>query len=132
MPVSANDRLSPRQVRLSWQPIPEFEQNGELLFYEVRVVNPDQVTSRKKRLSLVPNSPEACFQAAGALPEFSVYVPGNETSVLLKRLSKEIIYISLKSMCVCDSILSCIRSTEIVTHSVTFHNHLWGLGRGIL
>ena len=38
-----------------------------ILTYEVRIVDPRQVDARKKRKGLEPNSPEACFQAAGAI-----------------------------------------------------------------
>ena len=89
LPVTEDDKLSPRQVRLSWIPIPAFQWNGEPLFYEARVVSLDQDPNRKKRQAdLAPNSPEACFLAANALFEFTEVVSANETSVPLVRLSK--------------------------------------------
>ena len=86
MMVSEEDQISPREVRLSWAPIPEFMQNGEILTYEVRIVDPRQASN--KRDAPKPNSPEACFQAANASSDFTLTVPGSQTSVDVDRLSE--------------------------------------------
>ena len=86
MMVSEEDQISPREVRLSWAAIPEFMQNGEILSYEVRIVDPRQVSN--KRNVPEPNSPEACFQAAGAMADFALTVPGSQTSVDVDGLSE--------------------------------------------
>ena len=86
MMVCEEDQISPREVRLSWAAIPEFMQNGEIISYEVLIVDPRQV--RSKRNDPAPNSPAACFEAAGALSEFTKSVPGNTTSLVVDGLSK--------------------------------------------
>ena len=86
--VGMNDSLSPREVRLSWNAIPEFQRNGEILFYEVQIFDPRQMGSRKKREDLKPNSIGACFLAAEAMPLFTLSVPGNMTTVDVSGLSK--------------------------------------------
>ena len=86
MMVTEEDQISPREVRLSWAASPEFMQNGEILSYEVRIVGPCQVSN--KRNDPAPNSPEACFQAANASFNFTLTVPGSQTSVVVDGLSE--------------------------------------------
>ena len=80
------DHISPREVRLSWGAISELSKNEEVLSYEVRIVAPCQ--ARNKSQTPEPNSPEACFQAAGALADFALSVPGNTTSVVVDGLGE--------------------------------------------
>ena len=79
------NETEPTSITLSWEPIPVYQQNGDLTYVVAIIVLGQQTFGGS---TIGPNSLEACLAAAGTNASFNVDVPGNQTSLTLTNIGR--------------------------------------------